>query len=100
MRSVSITPQADDDVFEAFRWYEKQTAGLGDVFYQAFNSRVDSICDAPDQYESLGGGYRRALLGRFPYSVVFEASPSRVIVHAVPHNHRDEWAWRRRLKPR
>ena len=100
MRSLSMTARADDDVFDAFRWYEERSVGLGDDFLIALNRRTESIREAPDQYEPLGGGYRRAMVGKFPYSVIFEASADRVVVHAVPHQHRDERTWRRRLKPR
>ena len=95
-----MLPVARDDVTDAFRWYEGQRIGLGDEFLATLDAWLDAIRDAPDGYEALGDGFRRAQLGRFPYSVIFEASPSRVVVYAVPHNHRDEWVWRRRLKPR
>ena len=100
MRSLSFLPVAHGDVTDAYRWYEEERSGLGDEFLAALDDRLDAIRDAPDGYELLKEGYRRALLGRFPYSIVFEASAARVVVYAVPHNKRDEWFWRRRLKPR
>ena len=66
MRSLSTTPEADEDVFDAFRWYERQSSGLGDRFLEALDARLDSIRESPGQYEPLEYGYRRALLGRFP----------------------------------
>ena len=100
MRSHSITSDARGDILDALRWYEAQRAGLSDEFYAAFEARLTAIREAPDGYEPLGDGYRRARLRRFPYAVVFEASRDRVVVYAVPHLHRSEKAWRRRLKPR
>ena len=97
-RSLTYTPDADDDVFDAFRWYERRQVGLGDRFLAALEERLDSIRAAPDQYEPLGDGYRRAIVGRFPYSVIFTASADRVVVYAVPHHSRDETTWRRRLR--
>ena len=98
MRSLSTTEEADDDLFEAFRWYERQAVGLGDRFLGAVDTRLDSIRVAPEQYPPLEGEYRRAIVTRFPYSIVFKASAVRVVVAAVPHHHRDEASWRSRLK--
>ena len=100
MRSLTILPVARDDITEAFRWYEGQRDGLGDEFLAALDDRLDAVREAPDGYEPLGDGFRRAQLGRFPYGVVFAATAARVVVYAVPHHHRHEKTWRRRLKPR
>ena len=100
MRSLSLTPATRGDIHDAFQWYEGQKPGLGDEFLAALDARLDSIRDAPDQYEPIGDGYRRGIVSRFPYSVVFEANRDRVVVYAVPHHKRDDAGWRRRLRSR
>ena len=97
MRSLSTTPEANDDIFDAFRLYEGRRAGLGDEFLAELDRRTESIRSAPDQYESLGSGYCRAILGRFPYSIIFKSTDARVVVAQVPHHHRDDRVWKTRL---
>ena len=96
-RSLTVVPDADDEFLEAARWYERRRAGLGGEFIDAVDGRIDRIRDAPDGYESLGDGVRRAPVGRFPYSIVFRASASRVVVLAIPHDSQDDRVWKRRV---
>ncbi|HEX6985036.1 MAG TPA: type II toxin-antitoxin system RelE/ParE family toxin [Planctomycetaceae bacterium] len=95
-----FTPEADEDVVSAYVWYERQRAGLGEEFLSCVEARVASILRNPDQFELLHEGFRRALVRRFPYGILFEASDERVTVYAVLHCSRDDRPWRRRLPRR
>ena len=95
-RKLLTRPQADDELSDAAVWYERQRPGLGGAFISAVDRRIDRIRDAPDGYEHLGGGVRRAPVDRFPYTIVFRASATEIVVLAIPHNHRNDATWRRR----
>lgn len=49
----------------------------------------------PQMHQSLteDGQVRRALLRRFPYSVVYEAGPDEIMVLACRHVRQDEMDW-------
>ena len=95
-RSLTTRPEADDELYDAATWYERKRQGLGGEFLTAVERRIDRIRDAPDGYENLGGGVRRAQVDRFPYTIVFRASATEVVVLAIPHDHRHDATWRRR----
>ena len=100
MRSLSVRPEADADILQAVIYYEEQSPGLSLRFEAELHSRLDRIRESPDGYALVEHGYRQAMLGRFPYSIVFYATDARVVVAAVPHHSRDQRSWLRRLKPR
>lgn len=97
-RELTFTPDADQDVVEAYLWYERERAGLREEFLSCVEARVASIVRGPDQYEPLHDAFRRALVRRFPYAIIFESAGAYVTVYAVFHCAQDERKLRRRLR--
>ena len=85
-----IQPAADRDLDHAINWYERKQQGLGVELLDEFVTTVESICGFPESYPLLLSPYRRALLKRFPYSVLYEVFNDTVFVHAVVHNAMDD----------
>lgn len=96
-RKLSVLPEADGDLVEAFEWYEGREPGLGFDFLDEIGHRFESICDNPEQFEVAYKSYRRALVRRLPYVIYFRDEGELVAVHAVMHSARRPSRWRRRL---
>lgn len=47
MYQLVIEPDAEDDLSEAYRWYENQRPGLGDEFIACVAAGLDRICETP-----------------------------------------------------
>lgn len=92
-----FTQEADNDIVDAYLWYQRQRAGLGEEFLSSVEARLASILRNPDQFDPLHESFRRALVRRFPYAIIFETSDEQITVYAVMHCSRDETRWRRRL---
>ena len=92
-----LTPLAEQDVAEAYAWYEDQRAGLGEDFLQRLEACLAAVQRSPELLPVALEDYRRALVRRFPYAVFYEYGPGAVTVHAVLHTARDPDKWRRRL---
>jgi len=45
-----IAPEVEQDVAEAYAWYEKQRPGLGEEFLGCVDALVHSILRMPDMY--------------------------------------------------
>lgn len=54
----------------AYRWYEREREGLGEEFLQIVDRVVGIIADYPEGFPVVHRDIRRALLKRFPYSVI------------------------------
>jgi plasmid stabilization system protein ParE len=89
---LSFRPGARAEIREARRWYEAQVPGLGRAFLTDLESTLALIARHPVMYEAVepDGAVRRALLGRFPYALVYEQSAAGdLVVLACFHVRRD-----------
>jgi|SRR5262245_27004840 len=92
-----IAPEAEQDLAEAYSWYEERRVGLGEEFLSAVDACIQKVCRLPEMYAVVHEGYRRGLVRRFPYAVFYEYIESKVTVYCVFHTSRDPEKWRRRL---
>jgi hypothetical protein len=61
-----IAPEAEQDLSEAYAWYEGQRTGLGEEFMSCVDARIQAICRMPEMHAVVHEAYRRALVRRFP----------------------------------
>jgi len=96
-KSVTLTPEAEQDSDEGYFFYESRRIGLGREFLTAVDACVQSIARNPKIYQVLYKDYRRAVVRRFPYAVLYEETPTEIIVYAVFDCRQDPEKWRERL---
>ena len=89
-------PQAEAELLDAQRWYEKQRPELGQAFAAAVDSALTGILQNPLAYPRVHGETRRALVQRFPYGIYFRAIANEVVVLAVMHGRRLPRRWQSR----
>ncbi|MDZ7288316.1 MAG: type II toxin-antitoxin system RelE/ParE family toxin [candidate division KSB1 bacterium] len=92
-----IAPEAEQDISEAYAWYENRRIGLGEEFLSCVDACIQAICRMPEMYAVAHENYRRGLVRRFPYSIFYEYEDNTVTVYCVFHNSRDPQKWRERL---
>jgi plasmid stabilization system protein ParE len=92
-----MAPEAEQDVSEAYAWYERQRAGLGEEFMSCVDACIEAVCRTPKMHRVVHESYRRGLVRRFPYAVFYEYADNTVTVYAVMHTARDPGKWRERL---
>jgi len=93
-----IIPEAQQDVDEAYWWYEDCRSGLGEEFLGCVDACIQTICRMPDLYPVIHEQYRWALVRRFPYSVFYENSAQKVTVYSIFHSSQEPQKWLSRLK--
>lgn len=91
-----IAPEAQQDLDEAYAWYESRRAGLGEEFLGSVDACVQRIWRMPMMYAIVQENYRRAVR-RFPYAVFYEYTDDCVTVYCVFHTAQDPDKWRERL---
>ncbi len=97
MSNFIILPEAEDDVAQAYTWYESQELGLGEEFLRCVDACIQFILRNPKMYPIAHQNYRRAMIRRFPYVLFYEHSGSMITVYAVFHCSQDPQKWRNRL---
>jgi plasmid stabilization system protein ParE len=96
MRSLLIRPEAEADIEEAYRWYERQLGGLGSDFLLCVEEGLEKIQKNPEMWPVVHRNVRRLLIRRFPYGIFYTVGPVFTTVLAVFHGHRDPGVWRSR----
>jgi len=71
---------ATAEIQAAYRWYEREREGLGEEFLQAVDRVVGIIAEHPEGFPVVHRDIRRAVLKRFPYSVLYRLKADHVIV--------------------
>jgi plasmid stabilization system protein ParE len=92
-----IAPEAEQDITQAYGWYENRRAGLGEEFLSCLDACIQAICRTPEMHPCVHENYRRGLVRRFPYAVFYEYTEDRVTVYCVFHTAQDPDKWRERL---
>jgi plasmid stabilization system protein ParE len=92
-----IEPEAEADLDEAYRWYEKRRPGLGVEFIECVEAVFERLRVTPELHAIVYRSVRQTLVKRFPYVVCYVFEDDVVDVIAVFHGHRDPLVWRSRV---
>jgi len=92
-----LTPEADQDIAEAYWWYESQRVGLGEEFLRSIEASLEKIRRHPQLHAPVHENYRRTLVRRFPYCIFYEFEEAAATVFYIVHTARDSAKWRARL---
>ena len=88
---------AEEEMTEASVFYESATSGLGADFLDEVQRVVNILREHPELGQSVGRGLRRALLHRFPFSLIYSLEVDTVVIVAVAHQRRRPGYWRHRM---
>ena len=84
MVEVRIGEEAEAEYTEALAWYASRSTRAADGFEAAFAIAIEQIRRSPERFpECDEAGYRFAVLGRYPYNVVYRVSAEVALVVAV-----------------
>lgn len=97
MESFIFHPEVKEDIQSTYHWYQEQAEGLGDDFLAELEASYEVISELPDTWPIFQKNFRRYLLARFPYSVVYRKRGKIIFVVAIMHNRRKPGYWRERI---
>jgi toxin ParE1/3/4 len=84
---------AESELEQAVAWYDQAREGLGAELLAAIEAKVDRILRAPERWPRIGRS-RRAIVGRFPYVIVYRERPDGEIeIVAIAHTSRRQGYW-------
>ena len=87
-RRVIPSPDAEEDIRSAIRWYQNQDVDLPLRFNAERRAALARIASNPYQFPIINNLTRRALMKRFPYAIYFIAQPEVVSITSVLHQRR------------
>jgi toxin ParE1/3/4 len=95
--NIRFLSEVDEDVSDAYLWYEDKRLGLGEAFLEELEALFPRIEKRPNTFPPEERPVRKALLDRFPYKVLFRQEEDGIItIIAVFHTSRDPKSWKGR----
>ena len=96
MLNIIFHPDIENEVKASYEWYQNQAAGLGEDFLTELETAYQAIIELPNTWPKFQKGFRRFLLSKFPFSVIYRFNRETVYVVAVMHNSRKPGYWSER----
>ena len=93
---IEILDEAQQDLIDGYRFYQRQSAGLGEYFIDTLFADIESL-HLYAGIHSTHWGYHRLLAQRFPYAVYYQVTDEVVRVYAVLDCRRSPASTRDRL---
>jgi len=98
MSGVAFDPDARAEFLAAVEYYEEYQPGLGRRFRTVVEAELDAMDAMPFRYRVLHAPFRRCLVPKFPYAIIFVIEPDFILVVAVAHAKRKPGFWHDRTK--
>jgi len=83
-------------MLEAARYYQSLSSGLGNDYLAEVEHAVQSIASSPKTWPVLEGDFRRRLVKRFPFGVIYRNEPDIIVIIAVAHLRKKPGYWKKR----
>ncbi|MDK9718749.1 MAG: type II toxin-antitoxin system RelE/ParE family toxin [Trichlorobacter sp.] len=96
--NIRFIEVAQQELDEAFDWYELQTVGLGRQLIAEVQVATRRIAMFPEGCHEVAPEIRRCLIRRFPYALIYRKALDELIILAVMHQHRKPRYWQTRLE--
>jgi plasmid stabilization system protein ParE len=90
--------EAQEDLFDAVRFYEQREAGLGGDFLDEVESALADVREHPKRWPRIRRTVRKRNTRRFPFAIIYAILRDLVYVIAVADLRRGPRWWRKRLK--
>ncbi len=94
--NLLILPEAENDLIDAYWFYEKQSDGVGKFFLESITADMERLTFLA-RVHSLHLGKHRMIASRFPYSIYYLVEEQTVKIYAILDDWRDPDRTGRRL---
>jgi len=94
--TVHVRPEAEEDIEDAAKWYEKQRTNLGQEFLDEILHSFEIISSTPKVFPTIYKHTHRIIAQRFPFGIYYQIEKHYIIVIAVLHGSRHPKKWKRR----
>ena len=94
--NLLVLPEAQDDLIDAYWFYEEQSDGVGKFFVESIIADMERLTFLAGIH-SLHFGKHRMIASRFPYSIYYMVEEQTVRISAILDDRRDPDRTERRL---
>ena len=92
IKPLRFHPEAEEE----YSWYRGRSPVAGINFESAIEDAAERIWDAPRRWPIYFGNFRKYVLRQFPFSIIYQEFPSKIVIFAVAHGSRNPGYWKER----
>lgn len=78
---------------DAIEYYNLQSFGLGDKFFDEVLKTIGLISTFPEVWAKNTDHTRKAILKNFPYNLIYTEFKNNIYIIAIAHQHREPEYW-------
>jgi plasmid stabilization system protein ParE len=97
LKPLKFHPAARQEIKAAHAWYLRRSVQAADGFLEELIPALDRVHERPRLYPPFLFGTQRAVLDRYPFSVVYRELLDEIQILAVAHAKRRPGYWTKRL---
>jgi plasmid stabilization system protein ParE len=97
MKGYEFLLEAEEEMNEAARFYERRKEGLGLEFLNEVEQTIASILAHPRSGPTISPNIRRRIARRFPFGVLYAIDGKKIVIVAVAHLKRRPGYWKERV---
>jgi plasmid stabilization system protein ParE len=91
--AASFNSLAEAELSDAVDYYEQESPGLGAAFLAAVEHAVTDLVEYPESAPVLSGPYRKKVLSRFPFNLIYRLKGNEIRILAIAHQRRRPYYW-------
>lgn len=96
MLEIEFHPDVAKEIKSSYQWYQNKAEGLGEDFLSELETGYQAIRELPNTWPKFERGFRRFLLSKFPFSIIYQSNEEVVFIVAIMHNSREPGYWIKR----
>lgn len=97
MNKLLVHDDARAEYVESYVWYHERGSHIAEAFEREVEHAIELLADFPDRWPLYVGSWRRVLLRRFPFGLVYGVRDNRIVVIAIMHTRRKPGYWKNRM---
>ena len=90
---IEFIEPASLELDDAIEYYELQFQGLGKKFFEEILETTELISQFPDLFTRNSEHTRRAVLRKFPFSIIYTLFNDKIYIIAIAHQNRQPEYW-------
>ena len=83
---------------DAVEYYDMQSPGLGQRFFNEVLETIELISLYPQLWAVKSKNTRRAILRKYPFNLIYSQMSDKIIILAVAHHNREPEYWIDRIR--
>lgn len=87
--NVVFHPEAEEEFKEAVWWYGNQQKGLDLEFIRCIDDAIQKIKREPNLFQIEFERFRKKVVKRFPFKIIYETVEDNIYILAVFHSRRN-----------